>query len=119
MIALALTACDRGPKPFRMEVQDVQSMRGFVLNGLGVRGTVEQGCIANFDAFVFMRDGKIALESAASIMSVDGLAGSEAKAGDEVMFFLKDAPDGAVAVGDVIEAETNTCSKEDSEAEAK
>ncbi len=94
-----------------MTVDDVQSMRGFVLNGLGVKGTVEQGCIANHDAFVVKRNGKVVYEAMASIMSLDGSAGVEAGAGHKVEFFLKDAADGAVAAGDILEAETTTCGK--------
>lgn len=108
---LAISACDRGPEPFRMTVENVQSMRGFVLNGLGVGGTVEQGCIANYDAFVAIRNGKVVYEGKASIMSLDGVEGFEAGAGHEVEFYLRGAADGAVAVGDVLEAEVTTCGK--------
>ena len=94
-----------------MKVDNVQSMRGFVLNGLGVRGTVAQGCIANYDAFLVKRNGKVVYEATASIMSLDGVEGFEAGAGHKVEFFLKDAADGAVAVGDILEAETTTCGK--------
>lgn len=108
---LAVSACDRGPEPFRMKVDNVQSMRGFVLNGLGVSGTVEQGCIANYDTFVVKRDGKVVYEAKAGIMSLNGVQGSEAGTGHKVEFYLKDAADGAVAVGDVVEAEETTCGK--------
>jgi translation elongation factor EF-Tu-like GTPase len=108
---LAISACDRGPEPFRMTVENVQSMRGFVLKGLGVAGTVEQGCIANYDAFVVLRNGKVVYEEKASIMSLDGVEGFEAGAGHKVEFYLGDAADGAVAVGDVLEAEVTTCGK--------
>lgn len=108
---LAISACDRGPEPFQMTVENVQSMRGFVLKGLGVGGTVEQGCIANYDAFVVKRNGKVVYEGKASIMSLDGVEGFEAGAGHEVEFYLIDAADGAVAVGDVLEAEVTTCGK--------
>lgn len=108
---LAISACDRGPEPFRMTVDNVQSMRGFVLNGLGVSGTVEQGCIANYDVFVFKRDGKVVYEGEASIMSLDGREGFEAGAGHKVEFYLRGAPDGAVEVGDLLEAEVTTCGK--------
>ena len=115
LVALTVSACDRGPEPFEMKVKHVQSMRGFVLNGLGVGGTVKQGCIANFDSFVFKRDGKVVYESNASIMSLDGVEGFEAGAGHEVEFYLRDAPDGAVKVGDIIEAEVTTCGNEKGE----
>lgn len=108
---LAISACDRGPERFRMTVDAVQSMRGFVLNGLGVRGTVAQGCIANHDAFVVKRNGKVVYEWKASIMSLDGVEGFEADAGHKVEFYLSGAADGAVAVGDVLEAEVTTCGK--------
>lgn len=112
---LAISACDRGPEPFQMTVDNVQSMRGFVLNGLGVSGTVEQGCVANYDTFFVKRDGKVVYEAVASVMSLDGVQGFEAPAGHKVEFFLKDAADGAVAVGDVLEAKETTCGKEKEE----
>lgn len=112
---LTVGACDRGLDRFRMTVDDVQSMRGVVLNGLGVGGTVEQGCIANYDAFVVKRNGKVVHEAHASIMSLDGVQGFEAGAGHKVEFYLKDAADGVVAVGDIIEAETTTCGKDEKE----
>ena len=108
---LAISSCDRGPEPFRMTVENVQSMRGFVLKGLGVGGTVEQGCIANYDAFVVKRNGKVVYEEKASIMSLDGVEGFEASAGHKVEFYLSGAADGAVAVGDILEAEVTTCGK--------
>jgi hypothetical protein len=98
-----------------MTVENVQSMRGFVLNGLGVGGTVEKGCIANYDAFVFKRNGKVVYEGNASIMSLDGREGFEAGAGHKVEFYLRGAADGTVAVGDVIEAEVTTCGKSEGE----
>lgn len=110
---LAISACDRGPERFRMTVDSVNSMRGFVLNGLGVGGTVEQGCIANYDVFVVKRNGEIVYEANASIMSLEGREGFEAGADQKVEFFLKDAADGAVAVGDILEAETTTCGKDE------
>lgn len=112
---LSISACDRGPEQFQMTVDNVQSMRGFVLNGLGVGGTVAQGCIANHDAFVVKREGKVVYEAKASIMSLNGVEGFEAGAGHKVEFFLKDAADGAVAVGDVLEAEVTTCGKNEDE----
>lgn len=115
LAALALSACNRGPEPFRMTVDDVQSMRGFVLKGLGVGGTVEQGCIANYDVFVVKRQGKVVYEGKVSIMSLDGLQGFEAGEGHKVEFYLAGAADGAVAVGDAIEAKVTTCGKAKSE----
>jgi len=112
---LALSACDRGPEKFQMTVDNVQLMRGFVLKGLGVGGTVEKGCIANFDAFVFKRNGKVVYEGTASIMMLDGAEGFEASAGQKVEFYLRDAADGAVVVGDVLEAEVTTCGKDKGE----
>lgn len=110
---LAVSACDRDPERFQMKVDHVQSMRGFVLNGLGVGGTVEQGCIANHDTFVVKRNGEVVYEAKASIMSLDGLQGFEASAGHKVEFYLKDSADGAVAVGDTLEAEETTCGKDE------
>lgn len=108
---LAVSACSRGPEPFKMTVDNVQSMRGFVLKGLGVRGTVKQGCIANNDAFVVKRNGKVIYETNASILSLDGVQGFEASANHKVEFYVRDAADGAVAVGDVLEASVTTCGK--------
>lgn len=115
LTALAVSACDRGPEPFQMTVDKVQTFRGFVLKGLGVSGTVEQGCIANYDVFVVKRKGKVVYEATASIISLDGVEGSEAPAGHKVEFYLKDAPDGAAAVGDVLEAKKTTCGKDKEE----
>lgn len=72
-------------------------MRGFELNGLGVRSTVEQGCIANYDAFVVKRNGKVTFETQASIISLDGFQGSAASANHKVEFYFRDAADGTVA----------------------
>lgn len=108
---LAFSGCDRGPDQFRMTVKQVQSMRGFVLNGLGVGGVVEQGCIANYDTFVVKRKGEVVYEDKASIMSLDGVEGFEAGAGHQVEFYLRGAADGAVMEGDVLEAEVTTCGK--------
>ena len=108
---LAISACDRGPEPFRLTVENVQMMKGFVLNGPGIGGTVEQGCIANYDNFVVKRNGEVVHQESASIMSRNGTEGFEASAGDKVEFYLRNSRDGDVKVGDVLEAEVTTCGK--------
>lgn len=109
--ALSVSGCDRGPEPFQMTVDKVQTFQGFILKGLGVSGTVEKGCIANYDAFVVKRKGKVVYEATASIISLDGTEGFEAPANHKVEFYLKDAPEGAAEVGDVLEAKETTCGK--------
>ncbi len=109
---LAISACSRGPEPFQMTVDNVQSFRGFMLKGLGASGTVEQGCIAANDVFVVKRDGKVVYEDSASMISVDQAEGYEAGAGQKVEFYLRDAPDGAVQAGDILEAKETTCKKD-------
>lgn len=113
--AVTISACSRGPEPFRMKINFAKPMRGFVLNGVGIGGTVEQGCIANYDAFVVKRDGEVIYESTASIMMLDGGEGFEAAAGQKVEFYLRGAPDEAVKVGDIMEAKETTCGKDESE----
>lgn len=108
---LATNAYSNSSEPFRMTVKNVQSMRGFVLNGLGLGGIVEKGCIANHDVFVVKRDGKVVYEDYASIMSLDGYEGFEAGAGHKAEFYLRGAADGAVVEGDVMEAKHTTCGK--------
>lgn len=108
---LAISACDRGPQKFRMTVDFVNPMRGFVLNGLSVGGTVEKGCIANYDAFVVKRKEKVVYEDKASIMSLNGHEGFEVATGQKVEFYLRGAADEAVMVGDVLEADVTTCGK--------
>lgn len=112
---LVISACDRSPERFQMTVDNVYFMQGFVLKGLGVGGTVEQGCIANYDTFVVKREGKVVYEGGASIMSLDGREGFEAGAGHKVEFYLRDVADGVVVVGDVLEAEVTTCGKSEDE----
>lgn len=94
-----------------MTVETVQPMRGFLLNGIGVGGWVEKGCIANHDTFLVKRKGKVVFEAKASIISQDSLQAFEANAGHEVEFYISGAADDAVAVGDVLEAEVTTCGK--------
>lgn len=111
LTALAISACNRGPEPFKMTVNNVYSMRGFVMNGLGVAGTTEQGCIANHDPFVVKRDGKVVYETTALILSLDSREAFEAPPGHNVEFYFRDAPDGVVKEGDIMEAKNTSCGK--------
>jgi hypothetical protein len=90
---------------FRMRIDEIQELKGFVLKGLAVSGTITSGCILNEDNYVIVRDDKKLFEAAVSILEVkkdqdDVPADQGGTAGDFVVLYLPDKSLEDVKVGD-------------------
>lgn len=116
LAGLLVAGCSSQASEFKMKIDRIDELNGFVLRGLSITGTVEQGCIAHDDEFVVARDGKEELKTVTRILLVEGLQEGEeiegeAYTGEVVSFYLPDLKKEAVEIGDWVIGKTTTCKK--------
>ncbi len=116
LAGLLVAGCNSQASEFKMKIDRIDELNGFVLRGLSITGTVEQGCIAHDDEFVVARDGKEELKTVTRILLVEGLQEGEeiegeAYTGEVVSFYLPDLKKEAVEIGDWVIGKTTTCKK--------
>lgn len=116
LAGLLTVGCTSQASEFKMKIDNINEMNGFILKGLGITGTVEQGCIAQDNEFVVVRDGKEVLKTITRILLVEDLRegeeiDGEAYTGEVVTFYLPDIKKEVVEIGDWVIGKTTTCKK--------
>lgn len=109
--------CDRGKSDsekassdFEMTVERVDELKGVILKGISVIGTVKSGCIANMDKYTVKRDGKDLFATDARILEVTEKPGAEAAVkGDYVHLYVLDGKPDDVKPGDIVISGTTSC----------
>jgi selenocysteine-specific translation elongation factor len=116
LAGLLAAACNSQASEFKMKIDRIDELNGFILKGLSITGTAEQGCISHDNEVVVTRDGKEVLKTVARILLVEGLQegeeiDGEAYNGEVISFYLPDMKKGAVEIGDWVIAKETTCKK--------
>lgn len=116
LAGLLAVGCTSQASEFKMKIDKIDEMNGFVLRGLAISGTVEQGCIAHDNEFVVVRDGKEVLKTITRILLVEDLRegeeiDGEAYTGEVVSFYLPDMKKEVVEIGDWVIGKATTCKK--------
>jgi selenocysteine-specific translation elongation factor len=116
LAGLLALGCNSQASEFKMKIDHINEMNGFVLKGLGVSGTVEQGCIAHDNEFVVVRDGKEVLKDIARLLMVKDLQegeeiDGEAYTGEVITLYLPDIKKEVVELGDWVIGNATTCKK--------
>ena len=116
LAGLLAVGCSSQASEFKMKIDNIDEMNGFVLRGLAISGTVEQGCIAHDNEFVVARDGKEVLKTVTRILLVEDLQegeeiDGEAYTGEVVTFYLPDMKKEVVEIGDWFIGKATTCKK--------
>lgn len=116
LAGLLAAGCNSQASEFKMKIDRIDEMNGFILKGLAISGAVEHGCIAHDNEFVVARDGKEVLKAVTRILLVEGLhegeeIDGEAYTGEMVSFYLPDMKKEVVEIGDWVVAKATTCKK--------
>lgn len=116
VIAAQNMACAKETDGFTMQVEQVDELRGFVLKGIAISGTIKSGCIANENEWAIKRNGKTALSETAKILSIKDLKNpdsfnGEAYKGENVTFYIPDGKKQDVQLGDIVSSATAACPK--------
>ena len=116
LAGLLAAGCNSNASEFKMKIDRIDEMNGFVLRGLSITGTVDKGCIAHDNEIVVARDGKEVLKTVTRILLVEGLQegeeiDGEAYAGEVVSFYLPDMKKEVVEIGDWVIGKETTCKK--------
>lgn len=95
---------------FEMTVERVDELKGVILKGIAVIGTINNGCIINMDKYAVKRDGQKVFETDARILEVANKPGAqEASKGDYVHLYIPDGRPEYVRPGDIIVSNTTSC----------
>lgn len=119
-VAIQGAGCDFGSDGFQMRVDNVEELKGVILKGIALSGTIENGCIAKDDEFNIKRDGESVLTETARILNVSNESGTapapkagesikKAVQGDTVSLYIPDRSKDDVKVGDVVVSATTSC----------
>lgn len=86
---------------FEMTVEEIRELKGMVLKGIYIAGTIKSGCIANVDEYAVKRDGKTVIETIGRIFEVVEKPGAEsAVKGDYVKLYIPDVKAEDFKIGD-------------------
>lgn len=110
-VAIPHMACQKPEEPgdFEMRVEKVEELKGMILKGIAISGTVRSGCIANEDQYIVKRDGANVLETMARILGGAQQEGGPVFKGDRAALYIPDVSMDAVRVGDVAVSGTISC----------
>lgn len=116
-VAIQSMACSKAESDFRMEIEEVDELKGFIMKGISLSGEITHGCLANNDEFIVERDGEKVLKEIARIVNVRGLKSAEefngqASTGDYASFYIPDGTLDDVQPGDVIISDATSCAQE-------
>lgn len=110
-LVIPITGCDKASNDFEMTVERVDELKGVILKGISIIGTIKSGCIANVDKYIVKRDGKNVFETTARILEVSKKPGAEAAVrGDYVHLYIPDGKTEDVKPGDVVVSNMTSCS---------
>lgn len=102
--------CAKESNKFEMSVEEIFELKGMVLKGIYLGGTIKSGCIANVDEYVVKRDGKVIVETIGRIFEVKEKPGAEsAVKGDYVKLYIPDAKPEDYKIGDVASSSKTSC----------
>lgn len=115
-LLIQAAGCSNNANEFRMKIDYINEMNGFVLKGVAIAGTVERGCIAHDDEFIVTRNGKEVLKAVTRILLVENLQegeaiDGEAYTGEVVTLYLPDMKKEVVELGDWVIGKVTTCKK--------
>lgn len=95
---------------FEMTVEKVDELKGIILRGVAVIGTIKSGCIANNDHYTIKRDGKDVLGEIARILKVSEKSDAQsAIKGDVLHLYVPDRKPDDVKPGDIVTSSTTSC----------
>ena len=101
---------------FEMPVEKVEVLKGFILQGLAISGTVKNGCVASSDKYIVKRDGENVLDTTARILMIAGESAPDgfkkAVKGDFASLYIPDAKPGDVKIGDIAISNTISCQED-------
>jgi hypothetical protein len=109
--------CAKVTENFEMSVERVEELKGVILKGVAISGTVKSGCIINNDMYTLKRDGKDILETSARILDIKKKNGTPyngeeaAFKGDSVHLYIPDAKGEDYKLGDIATSSKTSCEK--------
>jgi translation elongation factor EF-1alpha len=115
-LALAATsACNAEKLTFEMPVEKVMELKGFVLKGISLSGTVKLGCISNDNQFNVKRNGKVIHTNQIRVLEVANLRmdqtfTGEVYAGERITLYIPDGKKDDIVPGDVVISTASACS---------
>lgn len=99
---------------FKMPVENVMELKGFVLKGISLSGTVKSGCISNDNQFTIKRNGKVIHTNQTRILEVANLRADqtftgEVYTGERITLYIPDGKKGDIVPGDVVISTVSSC----------
>jgi translation elongation factor EF-1alpha len=115
-LTMQMIGCEKSSNDFRMTVDKIDELNGMILKGISISGKIESGCIANEDAFVIKRNGKLIHNNTTRVLNVQDLKdpdnfGGEVFTGDYVTLYIPDGKKQDIAPGDILSSNTTSCGK--------
>ena len=114
IIIPAIVSCGNKQQDFEMTVEKVEELKGFILKGIAISGTIKSGCIATGDGIIIKRDAEQVMETTARVLDVRKDSETEAVEGhafqgDYVSLYIPDGSEGDVNTGDVVFSNKVSC----------
>lgn len=114
IIIPGIVSCGDKQQDFEMTVEKVEELKGFILKGIAISGTIKSGCIATGDGMVIRRNAEQEVETTARVLNVRKESETEAVEGqafqgDYVSLFIPDGKEQDVNVGDVVFSNKVSC----------
>jgi translation elongation factor EF-1alpha len=114
LIASTLSSCSNEKLTFEMPVEEVTELKGFILKGVSLSGTVKSGCITNEHQISVRRKGKVIYSEKMRLLEVLGLKenqtfNGEAYTGERIVLYIPDGKKGDIAPGDVVISTVSSC----------
>jgi len=123
LLTPALVACEKAPEgDFVMPVKEIFEMKGFIMHGVYVAGTITKGCIATDDKLEVKRGKQTIAEETAKILGVSSKPGEEvfeAQQGDYLKLYLPDRKQSEFEIGDVVISNAISCKPAATDTEKK
>lgn len=109
-----IVSCGNKQQDFEMTVDKVEELKGFILKGIAISGTIQSGCIATGDGIIVKRGAKQVLDTTARVLNVSKNSEAEsveghAFQGDYVSLYIPDGSEQDVSVGDVVFSNKVSC----------
>lgn len=114
LISAAVSSCSNEKLTFEMPVEEVKELKGFVLKGLSLAGTVKSGCVTNENQISIRRAGKVVYSERMRLLEVLDIKESqtfngEAYTGERIILYIPDGKKGDIVPGDVVISTVSVC----------
>lgn len=111
---MAACACSSEKHTFEMPVEEVAELKGFILKGVSLSGTVKSGCITNENQLSIKRNGQVIYTEKMRLLQVMSLKDNEtfngeAYTGERIVIYIPDAKKDAILPGDVVISTVSSC----------